>query len=397
RRQEVVIGGWVPGEGRRAGEIGALLTGYYEGEGEGARLRFAGKVGTGFGAEDLRMLRERLEPLRIDHSPFTGRRPQRDAIFVEPELVCEVEFAEWTRAGTMRHPSYEGLREDKSPREVVREEPVAPPPPPGSASTRGSASKAAEQGVESTSGTPPDPAAPAAGDAPHASGSTAGRGSATGRSSTSRRSAAKTRSASVADRVEIDGRELRFSHLDKVLYPETGTTKGDVIAYYRDVSDALLPHLRGRPLTMKRYPDGVEGEHFYAKQCPSWRPDWVTTAPVWSERKRRDIEFCVIDDLPTLLWAANLADLELHAMLATVEDLERPTMLVFDLDPGEGTGLPECARVASWLRELLSDLGLETLVKSSGSKGLHLHVPLHTETTYDETKPFAHALAGLAE
>lgn len=196
--------------------------------------------------------------------------------------------------------------------------------------------------------------------------------------------------------VEIDGRELELSNLDKVLYPE-GTTKRDVLEYYRAIAPALLPHLRGRPLVMKRFPDGVGGKSFYEKRCPPWRPDWVSTAPVWTERKKRDIEYCVIDDLPTLLWAANLADLEMHTMLALADDLERPTMLVFDLDPGEGVGLAECAEVATLLRDLFDNLGLEVLVKSSGSKGLHVAVPLNTDITYGETKPFARSVARAAE
>jgi bifunctional non-homologous end joining protein LigD len=182
-----------------------------------------------------------------------------------------------------------------------------------------------------------------------------------------------------------------------VLYPKTGFTKGQVIAYYRSAAPVLLPHLRGRPLTLKRYPDGVEGKFFYEKQCPPWRPDWVRTAAVWSDRKQREINFCLIEDLPTLLWAANLADLEMHTMLARADDLERPTMLVFDLDPGEGAGVLDCAQVALWLRELFDEFGLVALVKSSGSKGLHLHVPLNSELSYEETKPFAQAIARLLE
>lgn len=144
---------------------------------------------------------------------------------------------------------------------------------------------------------------------------------------------------------------------------------------------------------MKRFPDGVDGKHFYEKQCPPWRPDWISTKAVWSDRKQRDVNYCVVDDLPTLLWAANLADLELHAMLARNDDLDVPTMIVFDLDPGEGMGLADCARVASMLRDALGDRDLDSVVKASGSKGLHVHVPLNTRVGYDATKPLARALA----
>jgi bifunctional non-homologous end joining protein LigD len=195
--------------------------------------------------------------------------------------------------------------------------------------------------------------------------------------------------------VEVEGRRLKLSNLDKVLYPEVGFTKGQVIDYYRRAAPILLPHLRDRPLTMKRYPDGVEGQFFYEKQCPSHRPDWVRTAPVKAGGKT--IDFCVVDELATLVWTSNLADLELHTSLSRVDDLQRPTMVVFDLDPGQPAALPECAQVGIWLRGVLDRLGLESFVKTSGSKGLHFYIPLNTPVTYEETKPFARALARLME
>ncbi len=197
--------------------------------------------------------------------------------------------------------------------------------------------------------------------------------------------------------VEVEGRALRLSNLDKVLYPEPGFTKAQVIDYYTRVAPALLPHLRGRPLTLKRYPNGVEGGHFYEKECPSHRPDWVNTARIPIRSDGRSVNFCLADDLPTLVWAANLADLELHTSLARAEEITRPTMMVFDLDPGPPAGVLECARVALALRDLLAPLGLESWVKTSGSKGLQAYVPLNVETSYEETKPFALAVAQLLE
>jgi bifunctional non-homologous end joining protein LigD len=195
--------------------------------------------------------------------------------------------------------------------------------------------------------------------------------------------------------VEVEGRVLKLSNRDKVLYPATDFTKGDVIDYYVAVAPVLLPHLRGRPLTLKRYPDGVEGQYFYEKQCPSHRPEWVRTAPV--ETGRKTIDFCVADDLPTLVWLANLADLELHTSLATAEDVTRPTMLMFDLDPGPGMGILDCAEVALWLRDAFASLKLRTFVKTSGSKGLHAQIPLNSDVTYEQTKPFARAVAELMQ
>jgi len=158
-----------------------------------------------------------------------------------------------------------------------------------------------------------------------------------------------------------------------------------------------LPHLRGRPLTMKRYPEGVEGLFFYEKNCPAHRPDWVKTAPVWSEGNNRWMDYCVVQDLPTLVWAANLADLELHTSLSLAKTMERPTMMVFDLDPGEPADIVQCCQVALWLRPILKKLGLECFPKTSGSKGLQLYVPLNTAVTYEQSKPLAHALARLLE
>jgi bifunctional non-homologous end joining protein LigD len=193
--------------------------------------------------------------------------------------------------------------------------------------------------------------------------------------------------------VDVEGRRLSLSNLDKVMYPATGFTKGQVIDYYTRIAPAVLPHLRDRPLTLKRYPNGVEGGHFYEKQCPRHRPEWVRSEPI--ELSSKTIDFCVCDDLATLVWLANLADLELHPSLSLVDDIDRPSVMAFDLDPGPGTGLHECCAVALMLREALSQLGLESFPKTSGSKGIQLYVPLNYEDVdYDHgTKRLSQALA----
>jgi bifunctional non-homologous end joining protein LigD len=193
--------------------------------------------------------------------------------------------------------------------------------------------------------------------------------------------------------VEVEGRRLSLSNLDKVMYPETGFTKGQVIDYYTRVAPMLLPHLRDRPLTLKRYPNGVEGQYFYEKQCPSHRPDWVRSEPV--ELRSKTINFCVCDDLPTLVWLANLADLELHPSLSKVPEVERPTLMAFDLDPGAPAGIAECCEVALILRDALGRIGLECFAKTSGSKGIQVYVPLNVgDMDYDHgTKPISQALA----
>ncbi len=198
--------------------------------------------------------------------------------------------------------------------------------------------------------------------------------------------------------VEVEGRRLRLHNLDKVFYPQAGFTKGDVVDYYARIAPALIPHLRDRPLTLKRYPEGVDGPFFYEKRCPRYRPDWFRTEPVWSEGNQEDIDYCVVDDLSSLVWLVGIADLELHTALAAAREIDRPTMMVFDLDPGPPADVVACCDVALILRRLLTALGLECVAKTSGSKGVQVYVPLNEPgTTYEETKGFAHAVARLLE
>jgi bifunctional non-homologous end joining protein LigD len=189
-----------------------------------------------------------------------------------------------------------------------------------------------------------------------------------------------------APTLTVEGKELAFSNLDKVFYPSTGFTKGQLIDYYARISAVLLPHLKDRPVTLKRYPNGAQGPFFYEKQCPPHRPKWVKTAAVWSKVREGNINFCLFNDLPTLLWAANLAVLEIHASLSLKEDANTPTIMAFDLDPGEGCTIVDCCQVALWLKDALSQMGLECFPKTSGSKGMQLYVPLNTPVTYDQTK-----------
>jgi bifunctional non-homologous end joining protein LigD len=331
-RQEFVIGGSMPGEGRRRAHIGALLVGVHDEDGE---LRYAGRVGTGFTAAELDRLTGLLAGLERASSPFaaSGPQPPRGAVFCEPSLVAEVEFAEWTERGSLRHPSYKGLREDKPAALVVREQTAAAP-------------RAHE-------------------------GETA-----------------------IKPSLTVDGRELKLSNLAKVLYPDAGFTKRDVIEYYAAVAAVLIGHLDGRPLTVRRWPDGVQGQSFFQKQAPAHRPEWVKTVTLPSERK--PIDYLLAEDLPTLIWLANLAALELHTPLARAEAIERPTALVFDLDPGEPATIVQCARVGLLLHGMFENLGLRSFAKSSGSKGLQVYVPLNSaDASYERTKAFAKTVAEL--
>ena len=197
--------------------------------------------------------------------------------------------------------------------------------------------------------------------------------------------------------VKLDGKELSLTNLDKVMYPETGFTKGQVIDYYKNIARYILPHIEDRPITMKRFPNGIGGEYFYEKKAPSHTPSWAKTFQVPSNRKNSFINYILINDLPTLTWSANLANLEIHPFLAKAPHIDRPTMVIFDLDPGDGADILSSCEVAFLLKDLLERLDLESFVKVSGSKGVHLHVPLNTPVTYEASQPFAKSVAQLLE
>src|SRR3954452_13854287 len=317
RRQELVIGGWLRGDMGRSERLGALLVGHRD---EHGCLRYAGKVGMGYSDADRADLRARLEALTREDSAFTGRQPVASAIFAEPVLVAEIEFAGWTSSGMLRHPSYKGLRDDVAAGTVVRDRP-------------------AEQ-----------------------------------------------------REVEVDGHRLRLTNLRKVLYPAAGFTKAEVLYYYARIAPTLLGHLHGRAMTLKRYPDGVAGRHFYDKHCRG-APPWVETSPMWSERKGEDINFCRLEDSASLLWSVNYGNLEMHPLLSIAPDFDTPTAVVFDLDPGEGASILHAAEIALVVHDMLRGIGLESMVKSTGSKGVQVYVPLNSPATFDQTKRFARDVA----
>ncbi len=359
RRQELVIGGWTAGQGRREGSIGSLLLGAREQP--GGPLRFAGGVGSGFTDAMLDDLQRRLEPLRRTRSPFrvdaaragASARPPRGARWVEPRLVAEVELTEFTHEGSARQAVFKGLRDDKDPAEVVFE--------PGGAA-------------------PAEPAAPA--------------GTPEALFDDVRRLGGRDTPIEAS----LGGRVLRLTNWDKVLFPEAGFTKGDLIDYYVRIAPTLLPHLRDRPLTLRRWPNGVDARTFYEKQSPAHRPEWVETASIYSSSERRRIDYMLAQEPASLAWIGNQAAIELHPSLSRAHDLTHPTAVVFDLDPGPPAGLAECAEVALVLHGLFERLGLVSVVKTSGGKGLQVYVPLGDGVaTYRRTKPFAHQVALLLE
>jgi bifunctional non-homologous end joining protein LigD len=194
--------------------------------------------------------------------------------------------------------------------------------------------------------------------------------------------------APAASALEVDGRRVRLTNLRRVLYPEAGFTKADVLEYYARIAPTLLPHLQGRAMTLKRYPAGVAGPHFYDKHCRG-APPWVQTAPMWSDRKGEDIHFCRLEDTASVLWSVNHGNLEMHPLLSVAPDFDTPTSMVFDLDPGEGAGILDAAEVALVLHDMLRGVGLESFAKSTGSKGVQVYVPLNTPATFEQTKAFS--------
>jgi bifunctional non-homologous end joining protein LigD len=329
-KQEFIIAGYTHGGGRRAGLFGALILAVKEGD----ELRYVGNVGTGFTDAEIRRLLEKLKPLRRKTSPFpeVPKMPKvrkDEIVWVEPKLVAEVEFAEFTHDRRLRAPSYQGLREDKAADEVQLEEPVEPEP--------------------------------------------------------------------VTDTIKKGSRELKLSNLDKPFWPEEGITKGDLIAYYRDVAPVLVPHLKDRPFTMKRYPDGWQGKFFFQKDAPKHMPEWIPTyRAVVSTRggEKKEVGFPLVNDELALLWMVNMGCIDMNTWYSRVDKPSRPDWVLFDLDPSDDVGFPETIEVALLVKEVLDTLGLVSFPKTSGSEGIHILVPIERRFTYEDTREFAAIVAG---
>jgi bifunctional non-homologous end joining protein LigD len=325
--QEFVVAGYTKGTGRRASTFGSLVLGYYRGN----ELVYAGNVGTGFNSREIEKLLDKLRPLRRDKPPFreVPKMPKirkGDVIWVEPELVAEVEFAEWTHDGRLRAPSYKGLREDKRAAEVRREE-------------------------------------------------------------------------AVVDRVVKGSRELKLSNLDKVFFPVEGITKGDLLEYYRAVAPVLVPHLRDRPFTMIRYPDGIEAGHFFQKDAPKHMPEWIPrhralVSTRESPRRKKWVEFALVNDELALLWMVNMGCIDMNAWYSRVDRPERPDFVLFDLDPSPDVGFAETVEVALLVKQALDAFGLVGFPKTSSAEGMHVLVPIERRYTYDDTRQFAEIVAG---
>jgi bifunctional non-homologous end joining protein LigD len=324
---EFVVVGYTRGEGRRANTFGALVLAVNE----GSALRYVGNVGTGFSDDEIDRLLKLLKPLHRDTSPFAVvpkmPRVRRDAVqWVEPRLVAQVRFGEWTHDGHLRHPAYLGIREDKEAAEVI-----------------------APQPIESV--------------------------------------------------IRAGGRELKLSNLDKPFWPDEGITKGDLLSYYRAIAPVLLPYLKNRPFTMRRYPDGAYGKAFFQKDAPSHMPDWIPTFRALvstrdNARTKKEVAFPVVNDELALLWMANMGCIDMNAWYSRIDKPDRPDFVLFDLDPTPEVPWAQTIEVALVLKELLDALGLESFPKTSGGKGFHVIVPVERRVTYADTRHFAEIVAG---
>jgi bifunctional non-homologous end joining protein LigD len=331
-RQEFVIAGYTRGQGRRAGSLGSLILGAYR----GGELAYAGNVGTGFSDKEIDRLLEKLRPLERSDSPFADvpKMPKvrrGDITWVEPRLVCEVEFVEWTHDGRLRAPSYQGLREDKDASEVRFED-------------------------------------------------------------------GEMREAPIPSEIRKGKTVLKLSNLDKPFWPDEGITKGDLLAYYRAVAPSVVPHLRDRPFTMKRYPDGAFGEFFFQKDAPKHMPDWIPTRSIMvstreTPRRKKRIDAPLVNDELALLWMANMGCIDLNTWYSRVDRPDRPDWVLFDLDPSPDAGFKETVQVALLVKQALDALELESFVKTSGSDGMHVLVPIARRHTYADTRQFSEIIA----
>ena len=429
-RQEMVIGGFTEPEGARTG-LGALLLGVYE----GGRLVYAGKVGTGFSTKVLVELRRRLEKSERQSPPFANPprgAEARGAHWVEPKLVCEVAFTEWTRDGYLRHPTFQGLREDKAAREVRRELPQPPPPPPAAkagaakpgAAKRGRAAAAAEAAEATatprartaakvprrTSGAAKAAKPAKAAKSPRAATKTAAKSSAAktaAAKATIASAAPMTRQAAAASppaappsaaigkadalrvgrasaAAEVAG--VRLTHPGKIIFPGRDLTKLDLARYYERIADWILPHLANRPLVLVRCPEGQGGECFYQKHLTDQFPAAVLRVTI--EEGGKKVLYGAIDSLPGLISLVQMGALELHIWGAHRDRVELPDYAVFDLDPDVGLPWERVVEAALGLRDLLAETGLRTFLKTTGGKGLHVVLPLARRHGWDELKAF---------
>jgi bifunctional non-homologous end joining protein LigD len=376
RTADFVVVGFTDPQGTRAG-LGALhLAARRAGE-----LVYCGSVGTGFNDKQLEELRAALDPRTVKQPACAGEIPKtRGNWWVRPELVIEVRFKTWTDDGHLRHPVFVRVRDDKPPEECIH--PLAGSEPEEPTDARAAEGAAMEDGMGAT-----DDADVSARRAPSSK-----RRGATGRTPPAR-SAGKAGGATEHARPAAPepDREVRFTRLEKVFWPREHYTKGDLVQFYRTIAPWLLPYLRDRPLVVTRYPDGIEGKSFYQKNAPDYVPDWIRRERIWSEHSEREIEYFVCDDIETLLYIANMGAIPLHIWSSRVEKIQHPDWCILDLDP-KGAPFAHVVQLALAIGKLCKEIDLPAYVKTSGSTGLHVLVPLGGLCTYEQSRQLAHLL-----
>ena len=353
RTMDCVVGGWTAGQGGRAATLGALLLGVYR---DDAALVPVGHVGTGFDERTLKDLLAALRERESPSSPFVREpRTNQPARWCLPELVCEVQYTEITNDGTLRHPTYRGLRPDIDPQDCRGEE---------RRETAKRAQAAAEKAAQRTKTAD-------AVEAPSGDG----------------------KPARVPAVLTVDGHQIKLTNLDKVLFPEDGYTKADLIKYYAEVSPYLVPWLRDRPLTLKPFPDGIGGASFYQKNKPSFTPRWVRS---WKDHEEEGNDYVLGNDTATLVWLANYTAIEIHPRLARVDKPDQPDFVMIDLDPATGATWDDVKEVARAVKDVLDDMDLEGFPKTTGSRGIHVLVPIARRYSFEESRAFALAVGTAA-
>ncbi len=344
RTMECVIGGWTEGQGGRSNALGALLLGVYKDE----KLIPVGHVGSGFDERTLKELLATLKEREAPRSPFaTLPRVNQPAHWCLPELVCEVQYVEMTREGTLRHPVYRGLRPDIDPRECTGEE--------RRESTKNALKAAARAATERSVGDG---------------------------------EVGKPKGARVPSVLTIDGHSIRLTNLEKVIFPEDGYTKADLIRYYTEVSPYLLPVIRDRPLTLKLFPDGIAAAHFYQKDKPDFTPRWIDTWVDATAEREGGIDYILGNSLATLIWLANYTAIEIHPWLSRVDDPDHPDIAIIDLDPSVGATWDDVKETAALVHDVLDTMGLQGFPKTTGSRGIHILVPIARRYTFEESRGF---------
>lgn len=378
-RQEAVIAGFTEPRGSRK-TFGALVLGVYEND----KLEYIGHTGGGFNGESLKLVMAKMKPLTRKTSPFSKKiKTNTPVTWIKPELVCEVAFSEWTVEGSMRHPIFQGLREDKKAKEVLREVPAAIPD--------GKKLKTLEEdlavGKKSTnktkSTTKEDKTKPAK------------KKERLAKSKSNKKAALPEISKKDKEKtIELDGRSLHLTSLDKVYWPEEGYTKGDVIRHYLTVSEFILPYLKDRPENMLRHPNGIAEKGFFHKDVSDLNMEWLETVEVYSESNDKDIQYLICNDQSTLTYMNQLGCIEINPWNSRVQSLEKPDWIVIDLDPADNT-FDEVIETALVVKEVLDKAGAESFIKTSGSSGMHIFVPMGAKYDYEQAKNFAHVIAQL--